>query len=156
MRDRPSSRRLPAGALNAVSRGSRQVTVVSVLALGWARLWGAYPEWDRATDLLVCRGMSRGYARGGTCVGAVFLTGSTLDDPDKRARLLRHEAVHADQWARHGLGFAVRYLVEEVRRPGARNRFEIAAGLEDGGYRRPTPPDTPPDTPPGTAREENS
>ena len=50
-------------------------------------------------------------------------------------RLLRHEAVHAEQWARHGLTFPFRYGREELRHRGARNRFEVEAGLEDGGYR---------------------
>lgn len=48
--------------------------------------------------------------------------------------LLRHEAVHAEQWDRHGLRFAARYLLEVRRRPREHNRFEREAGLTDGGY----------------------
>ncbi|MEE2032466.1 hypothetical protein [Rhodococcus chondri] len=116
------------------SRGVPSARLVTVLALGWARLWGATVTFDDPSGLFVCTGMRGGFARGGTTVGGVFLT---RNQPSRR--LLRHEAVHADQWARHGLGFAVRYLWEECRNPGARNRFEVEAGLADGNY-RPGPP----------------
>lgn len=66
----------------------------------------------------------------GTTIGGAFLTGR-----DPARALVRHEAVHADQWAAYGWTFALRYLFEELRHRGSRNRFEIAAGLADGGYR---------------------
>ena len=118
--------------LGAASRGSWQVRVVTRLALGWARAWGARVRYDERARLFVASGLRRGFARGGTTVGGVFLTG-----PEPGRALLRHEAVHADQWARHGLAFPVRYLAEEVRRPRHRNRFEVEAGLREGGYRPP-------------------
>jgi hypothetical protein len=108
----------------------RQVRAATGLALLWARAWGARPVEDPATGLLVCAGMRGGHGRGGTTIGRVFLTGHRAVGPE----LLRHEAVHARQWDRHGLGFAARYLVEECRRPRERNRFEQEAGLADGGY----------------------
>jgi len=112
------------------SRGVPGARVATLVALAWSRLLGGSVSFDDEFGMFVCTGTRTGFARGGTTVGGVFLTRR----PPTR-RLLRHEAVHADQWARHGLGFAVRYLWEELRNPGARNRFEIEAGLTDGGYR---------------------
>lgn len=111
----------------------RQLSALTGLALGWARLWGAHVQRDPGTGLWVCTGMRGGYARGGTTLGRVFLTGGERGRLP-RPQLLRHEAVHTRQWERHGLGLAVRYLAEERRHPGRRNRFEVEAGLDDGGY----------------------
>lgn len=124
----------PRPSVRTVSRGSRQVAAVTWIALGWARLWGARISLDEPSSLLVCEGMRWGFARGGTCVGAAFLTGTVLRDPGRRRAMLTHESVHADQWARYGVSFVARYLREEFRHPGAANRFEIEAGLGDGGY----------------------
>ncbi|MFC9360958.1 hypothetical protein ACFTZB_30835 [Rhodococcus sp. NPDC057014] len=112
------------------SRGNPQSAAITRLALAYARLWGARIAFDDEFGLFVCSGMRGGYARGGTTIGGAFLTGK-----EPARSLLRHEAVHADQWATYGWTFALRYLFEESRRRGARNRFEIAAGLADGGYR---------------------
>nr|WP_230594150.1 MULTISPECIES: hypothetical protein [Rhodococcus] len=112
------------------SRGRRQVVVVTWLALAYAGLWRARVEFDEPSALFVASGMRYGFGRGGTTIGGVYLTNSNVS-----RRVLRHEAVHADQWARYGIAFAARYLVEEIRRPGAKNRYEIEAGLADGGYR---------------------
>ncbi|WP_231476447.1 MULTISPECIES: hypothetical protein [unclassified Rhodococcus (in: high G+C Gram-positive bacteria)] len=120
--------------LRRVSRGSIQSLVVTATALTWARLWRSRISYDASSNLIVCEAMRGGYARGGTCFGGAFLTGHALVDPRRRRAMLRHESVHADQWARHGFSFAIRYLVEEMRRPGAANRFEVEAGLGDGGY----------------------
>ncbi|MFT4200189.1 hypothetical protein [Gordonia sp. (in: high G+C Gram-positive bacteria)] len=52
-------------------------------------------------------------------------------------RLLHHEEIHARQWARYGrTGFAAAYLREQSRAAltGTPNRFEVEAGLRDGGY----------------------
>lgn len=95
----------------------------------YARLWRARIQFDDESALFVASGMRAGFGRGGTTIGGVYLTRRNVS----RA-LLRHESVHADQWARYGVAFAVRYLVEEIRRPGSRNRYEIEAGLRDGGY----------------------
>ena len=114
-----------------VARGSAGSLLATLLALLWARLWRARVRYDAPTRLLVASGMRGGFGRGGTTIGGVFLTRR-----DPGPALLRHEAVHADQWARHGLTFPVRYGLEELRHRGSRNRFEVEAGLEDGGYER--------------------
>ncbi|WOF22153.1 Fe-S oxidoreductase [Microbacterium betulae] len=99
-------------------------------AVGW--LWGGL--WsrgrvERREGLWVFRGMPAWtFPRGGVCVGACFLTG----DRDLPPGLLRHEAVHGRQWRRYGFLMPVLYLLAG-RNPLA-NRFEIEAGLEDGGY----------------------
>ena len=47
--------------------------------------------------------------------------------------VLEHEAVHKRQWQRYGMLFPLLYLV--AGRDPLRNRFEVEAGLEKGGYR---------------------
>ncbi|MEV0946020.1 hypothetical protein [Rhodococcus sp. NPDC049939] len=111
------------------SRGNVSSAVITRLALVYARLWGARITFDDEFGIFLCCEMRGGYARGGTTIGGAFLTGWV-----PQRSLVRHEAVHADQWAEYGWTFAVRYLIEEFRHRGPRNRFEIAAGLADGGY----------------------
>lgn len=113
------------------ARGSWGSLVATVVALGWARLWRAEVRYDASYRLFVATGMRGGFARAGTTVGGVYLTGSAAGDGR-----LRHEAVHAEQWARHGLTFPFRYWLEELRHRGPANRFEVEAGLADGGYAR--------------------
>ena len=48
--------------------------------------------------------------------------------------MLAHERVHVEQWRRYGLAFIPLYLA--AGREATRNRFEIEAGLERGGYVR--------------------
>lgn len=117
--------------IRRAARGRYQSMAVTWLAVLYARLWRARLTFDDEFDVIVASGMRGGFARGGTTIGGVYLTGSSTS----RA-VLRHESVHADQWARYGFSFAARYLVEELRRGGVRNRFEIEAGLRDGGYER--------------------
>ena len=112
------------------SRGSAQAAFVTRVALIYARVLGADIAFDDEFGIFVASGIRRGFARGGTTLGGVYLTRRNTT----RA-VLRHEAIHADQWARHGLTFGPKYLCEELRHPGPRNAFEIEAGLEDGGYR---------------------
>ena len=101
-------------------------------AVGW--VWGSL--WSTGTvqrrdGLWVFRGMPGwSFARGGVCVGGCFLTG----DRDPSDAILRHEAVHRRQWQRYGFLMPVLYLL--AGRDPLRNRFEIDAGLEDGGYVR--------------------
>jgi len=81
-------------------------------------------------DLIVLTGLPRwAFRRGGTTVGRVYLT----RDNDSPA-VLRHERVHVEQWRRLGLWMPVLYLLAGT--DPLRNRFEIEAGLEDGGYVR--------------------
>jgi hypothetical protein len=94
----------------------------------WGALWST-GKIERRYGLFIFRGMpSWTYARGGQCVGACFLTG----DYPHSDEVLQHEAVHRQQWLRYGMLLPVLYLASG-RNP-LRNRFEIEAGLEDGGY----------------------
>jgi hypothetical protein len=80
-------------------------------------------------DLIVCRGLPQwAFRRGGTCVGRVYLTRDN-DGP----RVLRHEAVHVTQWRRYGMLMPLMYFL--AGSDPLTNRFEIEAGLEEGGYR---------------------
>lgn len=103
--------------------------LVTALALAWGAPLARFRV-ARRGDLLVCAGLPRwAFGRGGTTLGAVYLTRGSVSEA-----VLRHEAVHRQQWRRYGLAFIVLYLA--AGRDPLRNRFEIEAGLEDGGYRR--------------------
>ena len=67
------------------------------------------------------------FGRGGTTIGAVYLTGD-LTGP----ATLEHEAVHRAQWRRYGLAFVPLYIAAGA--PAKTNRFEVEAGLAKGGY----------------------
>ncbi len=67
------------------------------------------------------------FGRGGTTIGAVYLTRDATSD-----RVLEHEAVHRAQWRRYGLAMPILYLA--AGSDAHSNRFEIEAGLEKGGY----------------------
>lgn len=101
-------------------------------AVGWA--WGAL--WStgrvqRRAGLWVFTGLPTwAFRRGGVCVGGCYLTG----DARVTEAILRHEAVHAQQWRRYGILMPLLYLL--AGRDPLRNRFEILAGLEDGNYIR--------------------
>ena len=69
------------------------------------------------------------FGRGGTTIGAVYLTCDN-DSPV----VLGHEAVHRAQWRRYGLAFIPLYIAAGAE--ARTNRFEIEAGLEAGGYGR--------------------
>ncbi|MFP5336544.1 MAG: hypothetical protein ACLGIV_14665 [Actinomycetes bacterium] len=78
-------------------------------------------------------------------VGDVVLLRMPLDAALRRPALLRHEAVHAAQWAwflgpvgflpAYGLAAAWSWL--RLRDAALANWFEVRAGLEEGGYVRP-------------------
>lgn len=129
----------------AVARGSRidrfipgvlLDSPVSLLGFAWGTavgwVWGGL--WstgrvERRKGLWVFSGMPAWtFRRGGVCVGGCFLTGTA---PVTDA-LLRHEAEHARQWRRYGMLMPLLYLL--AGRNPLTNRFEIAAGLEDGNY----------------------
>ena len=111
---------------------------LSRLGYAWATAVGAVWGWlwstgavERREGLIVFQGMpSWTFARGGQCVGGCFLTG---DVPPSDA-VLRHEAVHRQQWLRYGMLMPFLYLA--AGRDPLRNRLEIEAGLEDGNYVR--------------------
>ncbi|TQL48538.1 hypothetical protein FB562_1633 [Homoserinimonas aerilata] len=95
-------------------------------------LWGTILSLGRIRGdggVIVARSCPRwAFGRGGTTVGAVYLTCDTIS-PD----VLRHEAVHRAQWRRYGLAFIPLYFAAGL--DGRTNRFEVEAGLELGGYR---------------------
>jgi hypothetical protein len=96
----------------------------------WGSLWSVGPV-ERREGLWVFRGMPAWtFARGGVCVGGCYLTGDRLPGD----AVMRHEAVHKAQWLRYGFLMPLLYLF--AGRNPLRNRFEIEAGLEDGGYVR--------------------
>lgn len=106
--------------------GFRYATAVG---FAWGSLWST-GRVERVDGLWVFRGMPRwAFGRGGSCVGACYLTRDNA-----APRMLRHERVHVAQWRHYGMAMPLLYLLEG--RDPLRNRFEIEAGLEDGGYVR--------------------
>ena len=69
------------------------------------------------------------YGRGGTTVGAVYLTTDNISPA-----ILEHEAVHRAQWKRYGLALLPLYI--QAGQDARTNRFEVEAGLAKGGYGR--------------------
>jgi hypothetical protein len=85
---------------------------------------------ERRGGLIVFRGMPNwAFGRGGSCVGGCYLTNQNVTDD-----VLEHEAVHKRQWQRYGMVFPLLYLL--AGRNPLKNRWEIEAGLEKGGYLR--------------------
>ncbi|MGN7189785.1 Fe-S oxidoreductase [Curtobacterium sp. MCBA15_004] len=108
-----------------VSRAGWLVATAVGLAIGLPLSTGRVRVVD---GLVVCSGLPRWvFRRGGTCVGSVYLTRDNDGD-----RVLRHERVHVEQWRRYGMAMPVLYWI--AGRDPLRNRFEVEAGLEDGGY----------------------
>nr|WP_217498773.1 Fe-S oxidoreductase [Leifsonia sp. C5G2] len=100
----------------------------TAVGLTWGFLWST-GRVERRAGLVVFRGMPKAtFGRGGSCVGGVYLTDHNVTDD-----VLEHEAVHKRQWQRYGMLFPLLYFV--AGRDPLRNRFEIEAGLEKGGYR---------------------
>lgn len=77
----------------------------------------------------VCQGGLRMYARGGTTLGTTFVTGRNATIS---ADLMAHEARHVAQWRHFGSSMALLYPLSGAN--ACRNRFEIHAGLDNGGY----------------------
>ncbi|WP_246846411.1 Fe-S oxidoreductase [Humibacter ginsenosidimutans] len=93
----------------------------------WGFLWSV-GRVERRHGLWVFRGMPRRtFGRGGSCVGGCYLTAQNVTDD-----VLDHEAAHKRQWQRYGMLFPALYFA--AGRDPLRNRFEIEAGLEKGGY----------------------
>lgn len=94
-------------------------------------------------------------SRGGTTWGEIYVVNGSYDDPagvlratvesgkpppgsgaPGLARLLRHERVHSEQWARFGYArFIWEYVVRHDPRKPCEHPLEREAGLADGGYR---------------------
>jgi len=100
-------------------------------ATGCGMLWGTVLSLGRIRSqggVIVARRCPRwSFGRGGTTIGAVFLTHHALDD-----NTLAHEAIHRAQWKRYGLAFIPLYVAAGAN--PMTNRFEIEAGLRRGGY----------------------
>ena len=121
-----SSRRMRARPLPFASLGYAYATLVGFV---WGALLSTGPV-RRVDGLWVFRGMPRwSFGRGGSCVGACYLT-----DRNVSAAVIRHEQIHRAQWRTYGLALPILYVL--AGRDPLRNRFEIEAGLEDGGYIR--------------------
>ena len=101
-----------------------------LIASGGARLWGRIlgGSFERHGQLTVVTGLPNwAFGRGGTCVGDTVLTSKPMTDT-----VLAHEDVHRRQWQRYGLAFIPMYYAAGLA--PLKNRFEIEAGLEAGGY----------------------
>lgn len=94
-------------------------------------VWGGAMSLGRirgSGGVIVARKCPRwAFGRGGTTIGAVFLTHDLVSDD-----VLEHEAVHRAQWKKYGLAFIPLYIAAGI--PAHTNRFEVEAGLIKGGY----------------------
>jgi len=101
------------------------------LATAAGLVWGAALSLGRirrSGGVILARECPRwSFGRGGTTIGAVYLTKSA----HSRA-VLEHEAVHRAQWKKYGLAFIPLYIA--AGSDARTNRFEIEAGLSKGGY----------------------
>lgn len=103
-------------------------TAVTAFGLVWGSIWST-GRLERHGDLIVASGCPNWtFGRGGTTVGGVYITRSMVSPA-----VIEHEDVHRQQWRRYGLALLPLYLA--AGRDATRNRFEIEAGLERGGYR---------------------
>ena len=120
--------------------GARRVLLSPVVArpgywfaTGAGLLWGGIMSLGRLRldgGVIVARRCPRWtFGRGGTTIGAVFLTHDRIDRD-----VLEHEAVHRAQWKKYGLAFIPLCIAAGV--PAHTNRFEVEAGLKKGGYTR--------------------
>lgn len=126
---------LVAGAVRVP--GLRRVLLLPVIARPgyWlatiaAFVWGCLllGHWGRRGGLYSFIGLPGwAFGRGGTTVGAIYLTRELTAE-----RVLEHELVHTRQWKKYGLCFLPLYIAAGANPLG--NRFEVEAGLERGGY----------------------
>jgi hypothetical protein len=101
----------------------------TAVGLVWGAVWST-GRVERRGGLVIFRGLPAwAFGRGGSCVGGVYLTNQNVT-----ADVLEHEAVHKAQWQRYGMLFPLLYFI--AGRDPLKNRFEIEAGLEKGGYLR--------------------
>ncbi|WP_120337898.1 Fe-S oxidoreductase [Cryobacterium soli] len=101
----------------------------TAVGLVWGSIWST-GRVERREGLFVFRGLPAwAFGRGGSCVGGCYLTNQNVS-----ADVLEHEAVHKAQWQRYGMLFPLLYFI--AGRDPLKNRYEIEAGLEKGGYLR--------------------
>ena len=128
--------RLPEANLTRVGRGRRPLPLAwfgyayaTAVGFAWGAIWST-GRIERVEGLWVFRGMPKWtFGRGGSCVGSCYLTGDNVSPA-----VLRHERVHRQQWRHYGLALPLLYALSG--RDPLTNRFEIEAGLRDGGYVR--------------------
>ena len=94
----------------------------------WGAILGRFHLSWQGGVLVASRLPAWAFGRGGTTIGAVYLTSTNVN-----ARILQHEAVHRAQWRKYGLAYIPLYVA--AGQDALRNRFEVEAGLELGGYR---------------------
>jgi len=99
----------------------------TLCGLIWGALLGRFHLSRQGGVIVAARMPNWAFGRGGTTIGAVFLTSKNISP-----RILEHEAVHRAQWKRYGLAFIPLYVA--AGQDARRNRFEIEAGLKKGGY----------------------
>ena len=101
------------------------------VATGAGLLWGSVLSLGRIAPrggVILARRCPRwAFGRGGTTIGAVYLT-----HDNHSPAVLEHEAVHRAQWKKYGLAFIPLYIAAGT--DARTNRFEIEAGLRKGGY----------------------
>ncbi|HEV7812626.1 MAG TPA: hypothetical protein VGO99_06645 [Leifsonia sp.] len=118
--------------VNRVARHPAVVRSGYLFATFVGLVWGGCLSVGRLEEekgVIVARGCPRwAFGRGGTTIGAVYLTCDN-DSPD----VLEHEAKHRAQWKHYGLAFVPLYLAAGPI--ASENRFEVEAGLAEGGYR---------------------
>lgn len=101
----------------------------TTLGFAWGAIWST-GKIRKVDGLWLFTGMPKWtFGRGGSCVGACYFTHNNVSEA-----VLRHERVHREQWKHYGLALPVLYQLSG--RDPLRNRFEIEAGLKDGGYLR--------------------
>jgi hypothetical protein len=121
------------------------INLSTLLGLFVARLGGATRR-PRGRGTYVCSGYRfRFPVAGAFTVGSVIITKHHADWLESRPLLLRHEDRHCTQYAfllgpvmlpLYGLGLAISYLIAGDH--SSYNPFERLAGLDDGGYPRPS------------------
>lgn len=136
---------------NTLVFAANHLNPVNLIATGGAGTYalatGGDCRFSPDNMMFVCTGADW-HARGGTTLGATYITSKQSDSV--KASELKHEEVHSFQEGVLGLGlFGVLYGGQELSRAalGALssdpedfgegcNLFELAAGLDDGGYDR--------------------
>lgn len=125
----------------AESDSPRHVRRASVIAI--AVVYANGGECSGVTDqlMLQCRvAVGHGFFNGGTTYGNVFV--SAKSPRQISASTMRHENIHASQWAGAGgqIGFPILYFGAsgfswlQTGNYGCGNFFEWQAGFEDGDY----------------------
>ena len=126
-----ASRLCGGGSGDLVCVATRTVAAMTQGAEQRTRAQAGGASCELQSGLWVCFGSDSVLAqRGGTTYGDTFLT--SRDAELLGPGLLAHESEHVRQWRLFGPDFALMYLLEGA--DPCTNYFEVAAGLEAGGY----------------------